>query len=185
MWGSIAPLIQRLDDTTSDLDAIEKAFGPVAFVHLRRDNVLEQAVSWSRAEQTGYWQDGDSTSGRHHLDLDRLNGIRKMLGERSGSESASLQPDGSPALALSSGLTIDALNAAWQSWFRSQGREPIVLTYEEVVGDPRAAVTAIARHVSVELPTAWDPQSRHRKQADETNGAQVAALRQALDAERA
>ena len=115
MWGSIAPLIQRLDDTTSDLDAIEKAFGPVAFVHLRRDNVLEQAVSWSRAEQTGYWQDGDSTSGRHHLDLDRLNGIRKMLGERSGSESASLQPDGSPALALSSGLTIDALNAAWQS----------------------------------------------------------------------
>jgi LPS sulfotransferase NodH len=139
-------LLLRLDRASdaSDLSVIEKAFGTLAFVHLRREGLLEQAVSWCRAEQTGYWQHGDIATSFHHLDLDRLKEILN---------------------------SIQAHNAAWHSWFQAEDIEPLVVTYEELVSDPRAVVTGIAEHVSVELPAVWRPQSTHRKQADELNGA--------------
>jgi len=45
----------------ADLDLLTAAFGPARFVHLWRDDTLAQAVSWVRAEQTNYWQQGDCT----------------------------------------------------------------------------------------------------------------------------
>ena len=158
MWGSLDRPLHGLAHSSgsSDLAVLERALGPLAFVHLRRDGLLEQAVSWCRAEQTGSWQHGDVASGSPQLDLDRLLGIRN---------------------------TILAHNAAWQAWFQAQAIEPLVVTYEEVVGDPGAAVADIAGHVSVEMPTGWRPLSRHRKQADEVNAAHVAALREVLQTE--
>ncbi|MGW6505845.1 Stf0 family sulfotransferase [Nonomuraea angiospora] len=38
-----------------DVRLLERAFGRTRFLYLRRDDVLAQAVSWSRAEQTGAW----------------------------------------------------------------------------------------------------------------------------------
>ncbi len=158
MWGSLDRLLLGLDhpSTSSGVAALEEAFGPLAFVHLRRDGLLEQAVSWCRAEQTGYWQQGDVASGLGQLDLD---GLKRCLSE------------------------IQAHNAAWEDWFRAHDVDPLVLTYEQVVDDPRAAVGNVAARVSVPLPAAWRPRSPHRKQADETSVAQVAALREALEAE--
>jgi LPS sulfotransferase NodH len=105
MWGSLDQLLLRLGHPSgaSDLAVLERTFGPLAFVHLRRDGL--QAI------------------------------------------------------------------------------EPLVVTYEEVVSDPRAAVAGIAGHLSVELPQGWRPRSEHRKQADEINGAHEEALREALGAE--
>ena len=158
MWGSLERLLLGLDHPSalSGLAVMEETFGPLAFVHLRREGQLEQAVSWCRAEHTGYWQHGDIASKPVQLDLDGLKGC---LSE------------------------IQAHNAAWQDWFQAQAIEPLVVTYEEAVSEPRTAVADIARHLSVELPAAWRPRSTHRKQADGVNAAHVAALREALEAE--
>jgi LPS sulfotransferase NodH len=158
MWGSLDRLVTGIGNAggSSDLAVLEEGLGPLVFVHLRRDGLLEQAVSWSRAEQTGFWQQGDEASCPPQFDVGRLKGL---LSE------------------------IRAHNAAWQSWFQAQAIEPLVLTYEEIVTDPRAAVFGIAGHLSVKLPRSWRPRSEHRKQADDINSAHVTALREALGAE--
>lgn len=154
MWGSLERLLVGLGRATgaSDLAVLEDALGPLAFVHLRRDGLLEQAVSWSRAEQTGYWQEGDAATGHVRLDVEKLQEFAR---------------------------TIYGHNAAWRAWFEGQAIEPLALTYEEVVGDHHAAVTRVADHLSVELPTDWRPRPRERQQADEISAAHVAALREA------
>lgn len=158
MWGTLEPMLGRLEHQggVSDVEVLEKTFGPLVFVHLRREGFLEQAVSWCRAEQTGYWQQGDIASARAQLDLNRL---KVLLSE------------------------IRDHNKAWRTWFKAQAIEPLAVTYEEVVGDPQAAVTAIARHMCVDVPPTWRPQSPHRKQADEINVEHVAELGRAIEAD--
>jgi len=55
-----------------DLDVLVDAFGQLRLVHLRRDDVLGQAVSWARAEQTGHWQDGDRSSALPRFELGQV-----------------------------------------------------------------------------------------------------------------
>ena len=60
MWGSMELLIDRLrviysNDGSKLLDLLERAFGSTRFVHLRREDILAQAISWLRAEQTDIW----------------------------------------------------------------------------------------------------------------------------------
>lgn len=58
MWGSVERVVEGLAPPAGQPDAVtlQGAFGPLAFVHLTRADVIAQAVSWARAEQTGYWQ---------------------------------------------------------------------------------------------------------------------------------
>jgi LPS sulfotransferase NodH len=58
MWGTLDELVVKLGRVFPDLagdDAglLERAFGRTGFVFLRRADVVAQAVSWLRAEQTG------------------------------------------------------------------------------------------------------------------------------------
>lgn len=156
MWGSIGRIVDGLGrrPPTSDRDVLDRAFGPLRFVYLRREDVVAQAVSWCRAEQTGYWQQGDSPGRQAQLDLDRM----KELTE-----------------------TIRDHNAAWIAWFERIGVRPLAVTYEQVIRDARAAVEAIAAHLDIEVPDGWRPTSPHRKQADELNERWAAVLRAALD----
>ena len=64
MRGTLPELIDKLgclypDLLGADLDLLNRAFGPTRFVYLLRDNVVAQAVSWFRAEQTDVWQEAD------------------------------------------------------------------------------------------------------------------------------
>ena len=108
MWGTVGEVTARLAaaypgaaDGTADgaadgaadgqtpgreIALLRRAFGRVAFVHLSRQDVLAQAVSWVRAEQTQEWFAGgdaeisgnrptgarpvfDATAIEHHLHL--------------------------------------------------------------------------------------------------------------------
>jgi trehalose 2-sulfotransferase len=55
-----------------DVEVLQEAFGPLTAIHLRRQDTVAQAVSWARAEQTGYWQEGDVARAKAQLDLDLL-----------------------------------------------------------------------------------------------------------------
>ena len=124
-------------------------------IHLRREDLVAQAVSWSRAEQTGYWQQGDEALRRPHEDIDQMRGLLE---------------------------TIRQHNQAWESWFRSQGVSPHEVTYEQLVDDPGAVVEGIAARLGVAVPPGWQPRSTHRKQADEVNEKWARALRTSLAA---
>ena len=41
--------------TTQHIIHLERCFGPLKFVYIRREDVVAQAVSWARAEQTKVW----------------------------------------------------------------------------------------------------------------------------------
>lgn len=155
MWGSVGRITEGLQTRTarSDLALIERALGSLTLVFLRREDVVGQAVSWCRAEQTGFWQQGDSSLRSPQRDI---------------------------ALLKSFVTTIRAHNEAWESWFDRQGVAPQHVTYEEVVRDPRSTVAAIADRLQVVVPATWPARSPHRRQADRTNAEWAAALRAAL-----
>ena len=154
MWGSLERVVEGLGRVPgrSDLPILEEALGPLTFVHLRREDVAAQAVSWSRAEQTGYWQQGDASTQEPRQDVAQA----RLLME-----------------------TIREHNAAWEAWFGAQGVEPHTVTYEELVGDRRRVIHGIAAELGVEPPNDWRPRSPHRKQADELSRVWADALRRA------
>lgn len=67
MWGSVHQIVEKLDPGSgarSDLERQADAFGGLRLVHVKPVDVVRQAVSWARAEQTNGWQEGDRTSVR-------------------------------------------------------------------------------------------------------------------------
>ena len=119
-----------------DLDVMADAFGPLRLVHLRRADVVGQAVSWARAEQSGYWQDGDRSLAQPRFDLDQIADLVRTIWEH---------------------------NAGWSRWFAEQGVEPHSVTYEDVIGDPRQAVQRILDHLGIELARNRRPAARQRR----------------------
>lgn len=156
MWGSVERIVTGLGTSRgqTDLVTLEGAFGPLTFVHLRRQDIVGQAVSWCRAEQTGFWQRGDVPSRPLEQDLDRMRGLVR---------------------------TIRDHDAAWRSWFDRHGVPPHDVTYEQLVHDRRTTVDGIAAHLEVKVPADWQPSSPHQQQADEVNAQWAAALRAALE----
>lgn len=154
MWGTMHRIVDGLGGAAGgrDLDVLGDALGPLRLVHLRRRDVVGQAVSWARAEQTGHWQDGDRSAAPPRFDP----GLIEDLVRR-----------------------IDEHDAAWRSWFAAQGVEPLPVTYEDVVEDPRPQVQAILDHLDVELPSGWRPVPRQRRQADAVNANWVRRYRAA------
>jgi LPS sulfotransferase NodH len=155
MWGSLDPLVAGLDrhgSKRSDLEVLEAALGPLRFVHLRRRDVRSQAVSWARAEQSGYWQQGDEVRAEPRLDLDQIDDLLR---------------------------TIDEHEAAWRAWFSAEGVDPLEVDYESVVSDPAGTVRSILGWIHVRPPADWVPRPAHRRQADGTNADWVRSHRQA------
>jgi LPS sulfotransferase NodH len=156
MWGTLELIVQGLAGpapSRADVDVLSDAFGPLLFVHLRREDVVGQAVSWARAEQTGYWQPGDTAQASPHLDTGQVDELVRTIREH---------------------------DAAWSAWFSRQRVQPHVVTYEDLIADPGRTVTAILDRLGVEAPAGWLPRSAHGRQADEVNREWVRRYRQAL-----
>jgi LPS sulfotransferase NodH len=147
MWGTMPHLVEGLSGDSAregrcDVDVLESAMGSLQFVHLQRVDVVGQAVSWARAEQTGYWQPGDRVNATPALDFDQVDRLV---------------------------TTIQEHNAAWQAWFQAQGVEPLEVTYESVVADPADAVRRVVEHLDRRLPGDWTPAPPQVRQADSLN----------------
>lgn len=98
-------------------------FREVSVVHIRRADVLRQAISYSNARQTGVWITGqEAVSDEARFDAE-------MIGECLND--------------------IAVQNARWDAAFRAAGIRPLGIYYEDAVADIAACVTAIARHAEV------------------------------------
>jgi LPS sulfotransferase NodH len=156
MWGSLDHLVAGLAGPVRprDLDVLQEALGPLAVIHLRRADIVGQAVSWCRAEQTGYWQRGDTAHAEPSEDISRLLDLVD---------------------------TIRTHEAAWLDWFDRNDVRPLHMTYEALVHDPAGAVSRVAAHLGIALPRSWRARPEETRQADDLNRRWATALRAALD----
>ena len=115
----------------SDLKRIKTAFGNTLFIYLTRENKLDQAVSFVKAEQTGLWHlapDG--------TELERLsepqptfydeNEIRRRFDE------------------------FTSFDQEWKSWFLTEGIEPLKVTYDELSADPKVVLSQILTKLNMD-----------------------------------
>ena len=112
----------------------------LSFLHLRRLDVVGQAISEARAQQTGAWTVGDPVTGVAAYDRDLIT--------------ARLQ-------------SAVRQNTDWDYYFARNRIEPFRLTYEALLEQPDAAVGAIAQWLGVDLAAAPKGEaSRTRSQRD-------------------
>jgi LPS sulfotransferase NodH len=124
------------------LKILSRQFGPMAavkwterlpglqFIHLQRRDVLGQAISLVRAEQTGRFR--SYAKGNDRAPSYDRQAIARMLTETA------------------------AGHARWRAYFAAKGIEALELAYEDIVQDPAGAVSKIAsrlgvQHTSVDL----------------------------------
>jgi LPS sulfotransferase NodH len=149
MWGTMGQMVARLGAVHpglagADLDLLSRAFGRTRFVHLWRDDPVAQAVSWARAEQTGYWQGGDTVApGREpHFDFEQIDDLVRTVREH---------------------------NAAWRDWFSAFGIRPHPVRYEDLTSDIEAVMRGTLDFLALDTPHDLQIVPRHHRQADEVN----------------
>lgn len=130
---------------TSPLRLLGDVFGRGRFLHLRRADVLAQAVSWARAEQSHYWHPGE----------ERVPGGREPVFDR--------------RLIAELADRIDDHEAAWQAWFTEHGVDPLDIGYEELAADPVGLTRSVLSFLGLS-PTDGQPITvQDRRQADTLN----------------
>jgi LPS sulfotransferase NodH len=157
MWGTQAELATRLarlhpDLTGDELGLLKREFGMrIRFVYLRRDDVLAQAVSWLRAEQTGVW----------------FVGGKGEIGGGGGGIDAQPRFDRDAVTRIL--RTIEEHNAGWERWFEAYGVHPHRIRYEDLSADPHAVTHGVLDFLGLALPTGRRITPSHRRQADRLN----------------
>lgn len=142
----------------SDAHRIEAVFGRTLYVHLTRDDKLDQAVSLLRARQTGLWHGAPDGS-----DLER---------------NAPHLPPGYDAAAIRDTIAdLTAQDDAWTDWFAGEGINPLHLTYDAVSGHPLAVVRRVLTALGLDPKAANGITPGTRKLADGTNQAWVRRFR--------
>ncbi|MFI5490022.1 Stf0 family sulfotransferase [Micromonospora echinaurantiaca] len=156
MWGTVDELVARLATVHPDLAGddtalLGRAFGRTRFVFLRRADVLAQAVSWLRAEQTGTWFVGGN-------------------GEISGNAGTGRAPRFDAAGIRHHVEVIEEHNAAWEAWFATREIRPYRVRYEDLDRDMVAATRGVLDFLGLEPPAGGGTiVARHRRQADRLN----------------
>ena len=163
MWGTLDHLFDILGSVHpappgGDFDRLNLAFGQTKFVHLYRDDVLAQAVSWHRAEQTHVWHRTDQAESEQpeqepRFDFDE---IQKLV------------------------RTIEEHNSAWRAWFTSIGIRPHAVRYEDLDADPVGVVNEILDFLGLERPPGHQIKARHRRLADALNAQWIERYRAEL-----
>ncbi|MBL8907672.1 MAG: sulfotransferase [Rhizobiales bacterium] len=134
----------------SDKARLERAFGKILYIHLYRENKLEQAISYIKAEQTGLW----------HVAPD-------------GTEIERLAPPQEPrydfARLKGEVEKLAAYDTAWHAWFAEQHITPLRMGYETLAADPAASLIRICDALGIAAPDPAEIKPGVAKLSDETN----------------
>jgi trehalose 2-sulfotransferase len=161
MWGTLGEMVEKLapilasERDVADIDVLHRAFGRIRFIYLFREDVLAQAVSWSRAEQTNVWYetiDGGDAPAEAHARFDRTE-IDELLS------------------------LIEEQNRAWQDWFGAADIRPYEVRYEVLERDPRITTCGVLDYLGLELAPGRAIEIRHRRLADRVNMEWIARYR--------
>lgn len=131
-------------------ERIEAAFGKTQFIHLKRQDKVEQAVSYVKAEQTGLW----------HVAPD-------------GTEIERLAPAAEPR--YDHDVIRDAyemflgFDAEWEDWFESEDIRPIRIVYESFVKEPITSTKDVLNALGLDPSNANGVEIGVAKLADHIN----------------
>ncbi len=152
MWGTLKEVVDRLgtlhpDLVGADLELFRRVFGPTRFLYLRRHDVVAQAVSWLRAEQTNHWQDDDLIQPGQaeispHFDAGEIQRLVRV---------------------------IDEHNTGWRAWFTSVDVEPREVRYEDLADDPIGVTRGLLDYLGLDLPSGHEIRVQHRRRGDHLN----------------
>lgn len=128
MFENLDELSARLDGVFPGLktmpERLERAFGPLLYIHLSREDKVAQAISLLKARQTGLW----------HVAAD-------------GSEMERTAPHRDAAYDVEAiAATVDQLtrhDEGWREWFSKHGIDPLSLTYNGLSRDPKAGLRSV------------------------------------------
>ncbi|MEV6305552.1 Stf0 family sulfotransferase [Actinoplanes sp. NPDC051861] len=148
MWGTHAELLTRLGPG-DDLALLREVFGDVRFVHVFREDVLAQAVSWARAEQTGRWY---------------LGGRGEISGGPAGDQG---EPVFDAERISELIATIEEHNEGWNSFFAKNRINPVSVRYEDLDADMTATTERVLSFLGVEAESPLT--AFHQRQADRLN----------------
>ncbi len=156
MWGTLTELVNKLrpqaPGARTDLDVLRRVFGNIEFVYLWRSDVVAQAVSWARAEQTNVWHTSDHAE-------------------------AVTEPVFDPAQIAELVTTIHDHNRAWRHWFRRVDVKPHRVGYEDLDRAPEKTARAILRAFGLDA-TALRLEVRDQRLSDQVNATWIARFRE-------
>ena len=151
MWGTMDEVVAKLapvypGHAGSAVRLLSAAFGRTRFVYLRRGDVVAQAVSLLRAEQTGVWfetaHDRQEPEAEPSYDFERVRDRVRLLEDH---------------------------NAAWERWFAAAGIRPYLVRYEELDAEPVGVASGVLGFLGLDLPVGREIAVRHKRLADELN----------------
>ena len=162
MWGTMDAVMSNVrdlhaDHASADRDLFTRAFGPTRFIYLRRRDVVAQAVSRVRAEQTNVWH---------------------IIGDELTDGWAAVQPAHAPRYDFAQIRTytqeIEAHNQAWTEWFRTNGVRPHRVWYEDLTAAPVETTHAILNFLQLNVPPHVQITANNKRLADGTSNAWIA-----------
>ena len=129
----------------TDVDLLSAQLGRLRFVHLRRRDVVAQAVSWAKSLQTHFWHPGEAVApgGQDpHYDEELIGRLV---------------------------ATIERSEADWTVWFAAHSIVPCEVTYEELAADPPRTAQEVLDYLGLDVPPDRQLVVGHRRQADQLN----------------
>lgn len=137
---SLAFFLEKLavlhPDAANDAERFQLTFGRTLFVHLRRPDKLDQAISYLKARQTGLWHMAPDGS-----ELERTAAHRDPVYDRDQLH-ACIE-------------TFAGYDQHWDNWFASQAIVPVRLSYDALSLDPLGTLRLVLEQLGLD-PTAAD-----------------------------
>jgi LPS sulfotransferase NodH len=166
MWGTMDEVTAHLapvhpGQAGSGVGLLSAAFGRARFIYLRRGDVVAQAVSLLRAEQTDVWyetaDEWQEPAGEPSFDFDQ---VREFVRQ------------------------IEDHNAAWDRWFAAEGIQPYRVLYEDLDADPVRVASGVLGFLGLDLPAGREITVQHKRLADELNARWIESYRRRAARER-
>ena len=159
MFGYMPDLLGKLaalegNQGRSDRVLLERAFPNLRFVWIWREDVVAQAVSWSRALQTGVWYQGDTrrtATSPPRFDFEQIDGLaQQVVADREG----------------------------WRRWFGAGRIEPFGVSYGELVADMVGTTRRVLAFLGIVQPQDVQIVAGTARQADALNQQWAARYRE-------
>lgn len=133
-----------------DESRINAAFGNTLFIHLTRENKLDQAISYVKAQQSGLWHIAPDGT-----ELERLSEPKEIVYD---------------AASISSQLELlEHMEIGWKDWFWREDIKPLRITYNELSTYPYDTLMMVLRKLGLKHEQRAEISPPTAKLADETN----------------
>ncbi|MFT3988768.1 Stf0 family sulfotransferase [Aestuariivirga sp.] len=149
--GEVSGILDRMfPGLPSDKARLERAFGQIAYLHLSREDKLAQAVSLIKAQQTGLWHVAPDGT-----EIERVAPPQELQYD-SGRIAREL-------------AALEGYDAAWNTWFATQGINPIRIGYQALAAAPAATLSTICGKLGLPAPALHDVKPEVAILADATS----------------